>query len=299
MNKHFVMHSYHPAVSGLFLLLILVITMLTLHPLLLVTSLVTGTVTGSLYYGRNFFKRGLFLGVSVGLYAVLIYPIFNHNGSTPLFYINQMAVTKEAFVYGITMTTLLVTVFLWCEVGRALLDSERLLYLVGKLFPSLGLMLSISFRFLPMLAHRLTRIRQAQRGMGRRREDLSFLMRCKLLSKQISTLLSQTLEITAASSISMESRGYGVTKRTAYTRFTFRKSDGLRCLILVLLGSPVLYLVLSGSFQVNFFPDLNLSDLNPQMILGWLLMCLLALYPALAEWIHHMKDKHATNHSIS
>ena len=299
MIKNSLMRSCHPMVSGLYLLLMLLMTMLTLHPLLLVTSLVAAGLTGRLYYGRSFLLRGLILGISVGLYALLIYPVFNHNGSTPLFYINQMAVTREAILYGATMTTLLVCAFLWCEVGRALLDSERLMYLVGKAFPSLALMLSITFRFLPLLHHRFRSIRQAQMGMGRRREDLSFFMSLKLLGKEISTLLSQTLELSAASSISMEGRGYGTTKRTTYSRFIFRKRDGISCLLFLALGIPPLFSIFKGNFQMNFFPDLTFPEFHPGMLFCWICMCLLAFYPALAELINRIKDKHATNHSIT
>ncbi len=299
MIKNSLMRSCHPMVSTIHLLLMLLMTMLTLHPLLLATSLAGACLSGYLYYGRTFLRRGIFLGISVGLYAVLIYPIFNHNGRTPLFYINQMAVTREAILYGATMTLLLVTSFLWCEVGRALLDSERLLYLVGKAFPSLALMLSISFRFLPLLHHRFRLIRQAQMGMGRRREDLSFFMSARLLGKEISTLLSQTLEQTAASSISMESRGYGTGKRTTYSRFVFRKRDGVYCLFFLALGIPPLVFILRGSFQMNFFPDLTFPQIHPQMFLCWICMCLLAFYPALAELINRIKDKHATTDSYT
>ncbi|SDW58295.1 energy-coupling factor transport system permease protein [Lachnospiraceae bacterium KHCPX20] len=290
MTKRPAMTAYHPLVSGLHFALMVLITMLTLHPLLLLSSLLFASVNGCLYYGRGFIKRGIYLGLSVGAYAVCIYPLFNHNGTTPLFYLNHMAVTSEAVTYGITMTILLITVFFWCEVGRAILDSERLLYLVGRIFPSLALMLSMSFRFLPLLRQRFLSIQAAQRGMGRRSESLSFFMRCSLLVKEISTLLSQTLEISAASSISMENRGYGVTKRTTYSRFTFRKSDGILCLIFLVLSLPILFLIITGGFQVNFFPDRTLPSLTPVKITAWLLSCLLALFPALTEGIHRKRN---------
>ena len=41
------------------------------------------------------------LFVPIMLFSVIILPIFNHNGVTPLFYVNDMAVTLENIIYGL------------------------------------------------------------------------------------------------------------------------------------------------------------------------------------------------------
>ena len=50
------------------------------------------------------------LFVPIMLFSVIILPIFNHNGVTPLFYVNDMAVTLENVIYGFFMTIMLMAV---------------------------------------------------------------------------------------------------------------------------------------------------------------------------------------------
>ena len=73
------------------------------------------------------------MGLPIILFTVVIQPIFSNTGTTVLFYINDKAVTLEAYLYGIVMGVLFVTVIQWIGCSRVFIDSEKLYYLFGKI----------------------------------------------------------------------------------------------------------------------------------------------------------------------
>lgn len=93
-----------------------------------------------------------------------------------------------------------------------MITPDKFLYLFGRVLPVLSLLLSMSFRFIPLLKNRYREISMGQRCMGRQGGGL--IQRGRLLAKKVSILISWSLEAAIETSDSMESRGYGLKGRT-------------------------------------------------------------------------------------
>ena len=102
--------SFHPWVIFGYLAAVLAVTMSTMHPVMIVTSFVISLVYSLFLCGRVVWKRSAVTGLSVAVFTMGILPLFRHNGATPLFYINDMAVTRENILFGGMMTLLLLAV---------------------------------------------------------------------------------------------------------------------------------------------------------------------------------------------
>lgn len=63
--------------------------------------------------------------IPVIIFSVLIQPIFNHSGVTPLFYINDNMVCLENIIYGAVISVLLISVIQRCSVAAGYLSSEK------------------------------------------------------------------------------------------------------------------------------------------------------------------------------
>ena len=66
--------------------------------------------------------------IPVVIFSVLIQPIFNHSGVTPLFYINDNMVCLENIIYGAVISLLLIAVIQWCSVAASYLSSEKMMF---------------------------------------------------------------------------------------------------------------------------------------------------------------------------
>ena len=90
----------------------------------------------------------------------------------------------------------------------------------------LGLTLSMIFRFIPLLKARFREISMGQRCMGRHVTG-GFMAKLRQVTKEVSILISWSLEAAIETSDSMEARGYGLPGRTSFHLFK----------MLVLLGA--------------------------------------------------------------
>ena len=122
--------SFHPWVIFGYLAAVLAVTMSTMHPVMIVTSFVISLVYSLFLCGRIVWKRSVMTGLGVAVFTMGILPLFRHNGATPLFYINDMAVTRENILFGGMMTLLLLAVLQWFYVWNELFGAEKIMYLM-------------------------------------------------------------------------------------------------------------------------------------------------------------------------
>lgn len=252
---------WHPYVILLYLLGGMLVTMLTWNPVLIAVSFVSAAVSGSVLCGKKIWKPVLWF-IPVILFAVGILPLFSHHGITPLFYVNGQPVTRESVCYGAVMSLMFLAVFLWFQIASRLLDGEKLMFLC-RVFPSLGLLVSMVFRMLPLLQNRFREIREARRGLGM--QDLtgvSLTKKCRQFGRELSILISWSLENAVETSVSMESRGYGTGRRTGFHLFRIRKGDVILAAALLLLYGIPLFMIGQGRFETFYFPAFRMEDMT-------------------------------------
>ena len=261
MSKTIRCSEFHPVVNFCYILGMLLITMSNMNPVIIAVSFISSFLYMIYIDGAAHIKRIAFISIPILLFSVIIMPLFYHNGVTPLFYVNDMQVTLEAVVYGISMTFLLLAVMQLFFIWNKWISSEKFLYLFGKISPSISLVLSMVFRMVPLMIKRWHDIHDAQKGMGCTVVN-SIIGRMRQFVKEISILISWCLENSIDTSISMESRGYGIGKRTSFHRFRWHICD----IIVIVTIIPIIILIfvsiLNGGFMVNFFPEININQFS-------------------------------------
>ncbi len=252
----------HPSVLFLYSAGVMIWTMMTRHPVTILLSFVISTVYSRLLLGRGGWKRTLSLAAVLLVFNVFVLPFFSHNGVTPLFYVNGMAVTWESVVYGVTMSAMLLAVFQWCQVASVLLDSEKILFLTGKTVPVIGLLLMMVFQALPRMRDQYRQIHEGQKGLGRDASGLSFWQRGQHLLRELSVLISWALEDSVEISMSMESRGYGTGHRTWFHLFSFQWQDLIWCILLSLGYGGIFFIQFTGGYRAYCFPEIYWEQLD-------------------------------------
>ena len=214
----------HPVVNLIFFLFAIGITMFSTSPAFLAVTLVFSWLYSILLNGRKAIKTNIVFTLPIIVIMAGINTLFTHNGATVLFYLNNSRITLEALLYGLAAAVLLSSVIVWFGCFNVVITADKLIYIFGKAAPVLGLTLSMIFRFIPLLKTRFKEISMGQRCMGRHVSG-GFIERIRQYTKEVSILISWSLEAAIETSDSMEARGYGLPGRTSFHLFKFTPTD--------------------------------------------------------------------------
>ena len=233
MNDAF--FRYHPLVNFLFFTLVLVYSMVLMHPVCLAVSL-----TGAIWYavvlnGPKAVRFSLKVTLPVLLLAAVVNPAFNHAGVTLLCYLpSGNPLTLESILYGLAAGAMLCAVLMWFVCYNAVMTSDKFVYLFGRVIPALSLVLSMTLRFVPRFKAQLDTVRQAQFCIGRDVSTGSVWQRARKAITIFSIMVTWALENAIETADSMKSRGWGLRGRTAYTDYRLDSRD--RALLALIIG---------------------------------------------------------------
>lgn len=272
----------HPAVNFIFFVFVLALSMFIMNPICLALSLVCAFVNAVYLNGIKTVKLCLKFILPMVLLIVLINPVFNHQGVTILTYFPwDNPLTLESIVYGIASAALLSSVVLWFSVFNSVITSDKIVYLFGKIIPSLSLVLSMSLRFVPKFSTQLKNVRNAQRCIGRDVSDGSAVSRIKNGIRIISIMLSWSMENAIETADSMKSRGFGLKGRTAYSIYKFDRRDLVVLIIVALLGVSVSVSAIMGVIDFTYYPSIKGSLTDVPSLIVFFLYGILMLIPTI------------------
>ena len=282
----------HPAVNFFYFMAVILVSMFISHPILLGISFL-GAFSYAVFLkgARQVFKFNLLFTLPAMIIVAFINPAFNHYGVTTLFYLKTGPVTLEAMIYGIVLSSMLFIAILWFTCYNEVMTTDKFVYLFGRIIPSLSLVLSMVFRFVPRFGAQLKVIRNGQKSVGRDMSNGNLIEKIKYGIKILSILVTWALENAIETSDSMRARGYGLKGRTAFSIFRFDKRD--KMISAVLLGNMAVCGI--GFYHGTAFAQYNpvikiggfpLKGLNLVFYLSWTAFC---FFPVLLDVYENMK----------
>lgn len=210
----------HPWLNLVFYLWVMGITIFCMHPVLLGLSGVAACGYLLRLRGWKGLGRGCALALSVMVLSAVINPLFSHQGMTVLGYLpSGNPVTLESLLYGLCSGGMMGVMVLWCITWAQVMTSDKIIYLCGKGFPALSLLISMVLRFLPHFTAQTQRVMEAQRCVGRDMRQGSVWQRLHQGGRVLSILVTWSLETSVDAADSMKARGYGLPGRTQYHRY--------------------------------------------------------------------------------
>ena len=255
----------HPVVTASYYAIVIGILMFSNSPLFLISAIAIGMCYDMLLKGRKSLRNNLFIILFMSFLTVLINALFTHNGSTVLFYLGNNRVTLEAACYGLMMALMLSGVMIWFSSFNVVMTSEKLIYIFGRFAPVLGLTLSMIFRFVPLLKTRFELIGEGQRALYAG-DEKGFIGKIRQLGKEISILVSWSLESSIESADSMAARGYGLKGRTSYNLFKLRAVDITALFISILLGGITIASYSVGVNKLYYYPVIKVVENSPKWL---------------------------------
>ncbi|WP_407383464.1 energy-coupling factor transporter transmembrane component T [Ruminococcus sp.] len=266
----------NPAAVAVYYLCVLAVTMFSMNPLLLAVALVTAVLSAAVSGTAS--GRAHLFSAAVFVIAAVLNPLFVHKGMTVLFYLNDRPVTLEAVCYGLSAAAMITAALYRLRDLSKALSSDKVLYLFGRFSPKLALLLSMAIRYVALLRQRWRRISDAQRALGLY-DDGNLIDALRGRARVLSILMTWTLENGIITAESMESRGYGCTRRTSYAVYHVRYPDVLLMLVCLLLTAVTVVGVQLS--RVVYYPELDLALFSPWGTAGAVAFTLLNVLPLL------------------
>ena len=248
--------SFHPWVNLIFFLLAIGITMFSQSPWFLAATTVSAWAYSIALNGVKQIK----MNAGITAWSVVVFSVvnalFSHNGATVLFYISGNRITLEAMIYGASVSVMFSAIVIWFSCFNVIMTAEKLIYIFGKAAPVLGLTLSMIFRYIPLLKARFGEIRLGQACLGRNMEkEKGLIAKTRQFGKEISILISWSLESSIEGADSMEARGYGLRGRTSFHLYRFIPRDTLCLAAMAVFAAGAFYGIYKGKAAAMFYPE--------------------------------------------
>lgn len=284
--------SAHPIVTASYYTVVIGLLMFSNSPPILASAILAGLLYDMLLKGVKSLRNNIVIVLFMTILSMAINVMFTHNGSTVLFYLGNNRFTLEAAVYGFAMALMISSVIVWFASFNVVMTSEKLIYLFGRFAPVLGLTLSMIFRFVPLLKTRFAMIRNGQKALGAS-DAQGFLVKIKRFTKEVSILISWSLEASIESADSMAARGYGLKGRSSYSLFKFKNSDFLMLVLIVVLGSINGAAYAMGFGRLYYYPVIRaiVKSSSAFGLLGYISFLCLLIMPLAMDLVGELKWK--------
>ena len=155
----------------LYLVAAAALSMVSMHPVFLGISLICGCAYAAVLKGARKFLRASWFFALFALAVALCNPLFGGSGATLLFYIGSRPVTVEALWYGGCAGMMLLSVLVWFQCWQELMTSDRFYCLFGRILPIAAMTVSMTLRFIPLVARRGAEISFAQKALAGQRGE--------------------------------------------------------------------------------------------------------------------------------
>ena len=273
--------GFHPWVNVIYFAFAIGITMFSLSPWFLAATLITAWAYSVVLMGKKAIKMNLVVTLWAVVIFSLINVLFTHNGETVLFFLNGNRVTLEALLYGMSVSLMFAAMVIWFRIFNVIMTAEKLIYIFGKAAPVLGLTLSMIFRYIPLLQARFQEIRMGQACLGRNMgKTKGLIAKFRQFGKEISILISWSLESSIEGADSMEARGYGLRGRTSFHLYRFTKRDAALLAAILVFAAGAVYGLALGKTTSVFYPKYIPGELDFVTLLSLAAFLLLLLAPA-------------------
>jgi len=250
--------SYHPIVNQIYFVAVIGFTMFLMHPVCIAISLLCAVTYNVYINGKKAIRFNLIFMLPLLLLTAVLNPLFNHQGATILTYLpGGNPLTLESIAYGVAAAFLLITVVSWFSCLSAVMTTDKIVYLFGRLIPALSLVLSMSLRLIPRFKNQIKVISNAQKCIGRDVSGGSVLQRIKRGVKNISILITWALENAIETADSMKGRGYGLPGRTAFSIFRFSRRDACALACILALTAVMIVGAATGAYRFLYYPYIS------------------------------------------
>ncbi len=285
--------SYHPGVTAAVLAAAVALGVLVRRPSFLVVGAAFAAASYLALRGRAGVRLVCGMAPLVVVVA-LVNPLFVARGETVLLtWLGGRPYTLEALAFGASTGAMLAGTLLWFGCWNAVMTTDKLSYLLGRVAPALALVLTMTLRLVPSYERAVRRFAVARASVGADVAAGGARERAAHAATLLSQLATWALESSVVTASSMRARGFGVARRTSFAPFRFAARDAA----LLAVASVCAVLAAAGGVaaagDVAYYPAVSVPPATPLSLAG------LAAYAALLAMPTFVTLKEAVSWRIS
>lgn len=276
---------FHPLNNFIYFVAVITFSTIYFEPVLIILSLIYGLIYSLYLNNKGSLRRNMLTILPISLFAAIVNIAFNHNGMTILAYFpSGNPLTLESIIFSVCAAGILASVILWFFCFNRVITSDKFIYLFGRIIPSLALVLSMVLRFIPLFKEQHHRVAAAQKSLHSDSSSV-IVSRLKHSLNVFSIMLTWSLENSILTADSMNSRGYGIKGRTAFTYYKFYRRDGILLTAQIALIAMQIVFTVMGCSDITFYPryDFKLSFVKICGYISYSIFCLLPITINLTE----------------
>lgn len=281
----------HPIVLLLYYVSVMLVTIFYIHPIVLTISFLSSFSLLLLVKNRKQIFRDIRLYSVLFLIVVLTNPLFVHEGNTILFQIREMPITLEALLYGVFIAMMLIAIINWSRLFSDMMSTDKIVYLFGRTFPKMSLILTMTLRFVPLFIKRIKKISMTQQTFNVNVEN-SIKQKINHGIQTFHIIITWSLENSVVQADAMKSRGYGLKNRSNFSIFTWSLRDTLISLVTVGLLLIIFYFNYNGYLSFDYYPLFEYERLLKINVLVLIVLILLMMLPSMFEVKEQIKWKY-------
>ena len=217
--------SYHPVLNLLFFVAAVAFTACWTRPGLVAVSFLCALAFSVRLRG----PRAVAFGGALVLCALAFAALFAMNvhfgvtnlARTPI----GNSITVESLTCGVIVGLKVAAVLVWLSCALCVFTADKVVFLLGRVFPKAAMMLAVVLRAVPVAGDRARKIAVAQSGIGKGPGQGNTPRRIANALRRASILISWSIERFIEMSDSMRSRGSALRGRTAYSLYRFDNRD--------------------------------------------------------------------------
>lgn len=283
--------SYHPTINLIYFAAAIGCTIGFHHPVFLGISFLSAFIYSIKLNGKRSAIFNICLIPLIFIYD-MVYSYYNHFGVTNLrrnFIGNE--ITLESVVFGLVIGVTVATVIMFFSCVFAVVSSDKVVYLFGRISPKLSLFLSVLLRSVPRIKERARRIELSRQGIGkgcRQGNPWEKIVHCCGL---LSILITWTLEDFMDSTISMKCRGYSLKGRTAFSIYRFDNRDRSFVVGIFLCLTVIGMAVAFNQTEILYAPEIMMNRVTTMSYIFYGAYGVLLLLPMILQIIGEWKFK--------
>ena len=255
--------SYHPMINLMYFVTAIICTMRFQHPVYVFISYVCIFLFAVKLGGKRSFIFQISLICLIFVYAAW-YSCYHHFGVTVL-HVNFIGnpITLESIVTGVVLGVKTATVLMIFSCIFAVVSSDKVIYLFGKISPRLSLYISVLLRFIPRVKQRAKKIETSRKGIGKGCFQGNLWQRFGHVCSFVSILITWTLEDFVESAASMKCRGYSLRGRTAFSIYRFDNRDRGFVVMLFLCMTVTAVAAVFCQTMIQYNPEILMNRVTP------------------------------------
>lgn len=287
-----VLASYHPLVSFTYFFIVIGMSMIYMHPVLSLISLISATLYSLVLNKKRTFQTLKFTTI-MALCITIANGLFVNRGLTVLFYFRYNPVTLESISYGLTSGIMMASVVMWFSCYNEIITSDKFLYIFGKILPSIALMVNMTIRLIPKLIDQTKIIANTQKTVGLDYEEGTLFMKIKSSMRILSILVTWALEDAVMTADSMKARGYGLKGRSNFSIYRFIKRDVIMISLIGIIGLFLFIGYMNGYGKLLFYPTIENIKFDTLSIILYLSFLVITILPVCLEIVEEYKWKYS------